>query len=91
MVLIFLFMPTWCFGQEEPADGEVIMINPRAPDPMVYKRKTNTLYLGLNGKGESTVYDVRCSESIQIPEYRYYSEKYLINMGCKRFAYGEPE
>jgi len=86
-----LLLCTPVISQEDPVEGEVIMINPKDPDPMVYKRKSKILYLGLDGDGNATVYDIKCPELIRVKKYKYYSEKYLISKGCKKRAYEEPE
>lgn len=78
-------------AQEGPSVGENMMISPRAPEPMVYIRDNEKLYIGLDGIGNKTVYDMRCFKGKDIPELKYYSQNYLESKGCVRYSYGEPE
>ncbi|MBN1379794.1 MAG: hypothetical protein JXA04_11235 [Gammaproteobacteria bacterium] len=91
--LIYLLLATfsvWGNAQEMPAEGEVIMISPKAPEAMVYVRKTENLYIGLEGDGGESVHSFVCVHEV-IPNHKFYSEKYLLAKSCVKYLYDEPE
>lgn len=93
-IYTFIYLVLLVFSsiaQEGPGVGENMMISPRAPEPMVYIRDNEKLYIGLDGRGNKTVYDMRCFKGKDIPVLKYYSQNYLESKGCVRYSYGEPE
>ena len=84
LILLVLFAGPFLtsFAQDIGPEDEFMMINHRLPVVMFYKLNTESQYIGLDGNGEKTMYEMSCSLEEELPNYKYYSEKYLKEMGC---------
>lgn len=51
---------------------------------MVFIVKNKNQYIGFDGDGGKTMYEITCSTEEEFPNYEYYNEKYFKEMGCRK-------